>query len=143
DSPLSANVTEIFRQHPECFDDEMNQHLRVHPDPLGFAALRTVRTVEESKSLNAMPGPMIIVSASGMAEGGRVLHHLRNTIEDPRNMVLVVGYMAEHTLGRRLVERRPELRIYGELVSLKAEVVIMDSFSAHGDQNDLLQLAGK
>ena len=141
DSPLSANVTEIFRMHPECFDPEMNQHLTVHPDPLGFQRLHTVRTVEESKALNSVAGPLIIVSASGMAEGGRVLHHLRNTVEDPRNMVLVVGFMAENTLGRRIVERQPEIRIYGETVSLRAEVVVLDAFSAHGDQRDLLRVA--
>lgn len=143
DSPLSANVTDIFRQHPECFDKEMNDHLLVHPDPLGFSELHTIRKVEDSKKLNAMPGPMVIVSASGMAEGGRVLHHLANTISDPDNMVLIVGFMAENTLGRRLVEKRPEVRIYGEYVPLRAEVVVMNAFSAHGDQADLLRLAGQ
>ncbi|MBI5837441.1 MAG: MBL fold metallo-hydrolase [Candidatus Eisenbacteria bacterium] len=141
DSPLSANVTEIVRAHPECFDEEMNAQLKSHHDPLGMSGLRTVRTVEESKRLNDAPGPMVIVSASGMCEGGRVLHHLRNTIEDPRNMVLAVGFMAENTLGRRIVERRPEVKIYGETVPLRAEVVVMDAFSAHGDQADLLRLA--
>ncbi len=143
DSPLSANVTDIFRRHPECFDKDMNEHLLVHPDPLGFSELHTIRNVEDSKKLNNMPGPMVIVSASGMAEGGRVLHHLANTISDPANMVLVVGFMAENTLGRRIVEKRPEVRIYGESVPLRAEVVVMNAFSAHGDQADLLRLAGQ
>jgi metallo-beta-lactamase family protein len=141
DSPLSADVTRIVHAHPECFDAEMLGHLKVHPDPLGLKGLRIVRDVEESKKLNTATGPMVIVSASGMCEGGRVLHHLANSIEDPRNMVLVVGFMAENTLGRRIVERRPEVRIFGEMLSLRAEVVVLDAFSAHGDQRDLLRLA--
>ena len=143
DSPLSASVTDIFRLHPECFDKEMNDHLRVHADPLGFAQLHIIRSVEDSKKLNAMPGPMVIVSASGMAEGGRVLHHLANTISDPDNMVLIVGFMAENTLGRRILEKRPEVRIYGDMVPLRAEVVVLNAFSAHGDQADLLALASQ
>jgi metallo-beta-lactamase family protein len=141
DSPLSNDVTDILRQHPECFDAEMNAHLRTHPDPLGTAKLHMVRSVEESKALNSMNGPLVIISASGMAEGGRVLHHLRNTVEDPDNMVLIVGFMAENTLGRRIAEGRPEIRIYGETVSLRAEVVKLDAYSAHGDQADLVRLA--
>ncbi|HVP38370.1 MAG TPA: MBL fold metallo-hydrolase [Candidatus Saccharimonadales bacterium] len=143
DSPLSTSVTRIVHAHPECFDEDMTQHMRVHPDPLGLASLHTVASVEDSKKLNDLPGPMVIVSASGMCEGGRVLHHLRNTIEDPRNMVLVVGYMAENTLGRRIAERSPEVKIYGEMLPLRAEVVILDAYSAHGDQDDLLRLASQ
>jgi metallo-beta-lactamase family protein len=143
DSPLSADVTRIVHAHPECFDEEMLRHLQVHPDPLGLLNLKIIRDVEDSKKLNTTPGPLVIVSASGMCEGGRVLHHLANSVEDPRNMILVVGFMAENTLGRRIVERRPEIRIYGEMYPLRAEVVVMDAFSAHGDQADLLRLASQ
>jgi len=139
DSPLSVNVTEVFRLHTECFDEETRKaFLSNHQDPFGFHRLRYIRNVEESKRLNTSQEPCIIISASGMCEAGRILHHLANNISDPRNTILVVGFMAENTLGRRIVEKRPKLKIFGEEHKLKAEVVIMNGFSAHADKNELL-----
>jgi metallo-beta-lactamase family protein len=140
DSPLSVNVTEVFRLHPECFDEETREiFLSNHQDPFGFHRVRYIRNVEESKRLNTMQEPCIIISASGMCEAGRILHHLANNISNPRNTVLIVGYMAENTLGRRLVEKHPKIKIFGEEHLLKAQVVIMNGFSAHADKDELLE----
>jgi len=140
DSPLSTNVTEVFRIHPECFDKETReQFLSNHQDPFGFQRLRYIRNVEESKRLNTQKEPCIIIAASGMCEAGRILHHLHNNIPDPRNTVLVVGFMAEHTLGRRLVEKDPTVKIFGDEQELNAEIAIMNGFSAHADKNELLE----
>jgi len=138
DSPLAVNVTEIFRMHPECFDQEINDFISSgHKDPFGFYGLRYIRYVEDSKELNFLDEPAIIISASGMAEAGRILHHLKNNIENPRNRVLIVGFQAEHTLGRRIVERRPEVKIFGEPYQLRARVEIINGYSAHADKNEL------
>jgi metallo-beta-lactamase family protein len=138
DSPLSTNATSIFRMHPECFDLETYHFMQEHEDPFGFDRLRYVRDVEESKKLNALKEPCIIISASGMCESGRILHHLKNNIEDPANTILIVGYMAENTLGRRLVERDEVVNIFGEPYRLRAEVAILNAFSAHADREELL-----
>jgi len=139
DSPLSVNATEVFRLHPECYDSEMKEEfLEKHEDPFGFSRLRYIRDVEESKKLNECKGSCMIISASGMCEAGRILHHLKNNIEDPRNTVLVVGYMAENTLGRRIVEREKVVKIFGEQYQLRSRVEVMNSFSAHADRRDLL-----
>ena len=139
DSPLSVNITEVFRLHPECFDKETRDaFLSNRQDPFGFYRLRYIRHVEESKKLNTLQEPCMIISASGMCEAGRILHHLVNNIADAKNTVLIVGFMAENTLGRRLVDRMPEVKIYGEEIPLKAEVVVMDGFSAHADRDELL-----
>jgi len=139
DSPLSVNITEVFRLHHECFDIETRKEfLDNHQDPFGFYRLRYIRHVEESKKLNTFNEPCMIISASGMCEAGRILHHLANNITDTRNTVLIIGFMAEHTLGRRLVEKRQSIKVYGETLSLKAEVAIMNGFSAHADKNDLI-----
>ena len=138
DSPLAIDATEIFRVHPECFDEETNEFLLREQDPFGFRGLHYLRTVEESKTLNEMDGPLIIISASGMCEAGRILHHLKNNVEDPRNTVLIVSYQAEHTLGRRIVEKRDRIRIFGDDYRLRAQVRVMESFSAHADRNELL-----
>ena len=137
DSPLAVNATEVHRKHPECFDEETNRFLR-EGDPFGFGRLKYIRDVNESKALNGMHGPMVIISASGMCEAGRILHHLRNNIEDPRNTVLIVGFQAEHTLGRKLVERRAEVPIFGEPMRLRAEVAVINELSGHADQQELL-----
>ncbi len=137
DSPLAVNTTEVYRKHPECFDEETNRFLR-EGDPFGFGRLKYVRDVNESKALNSMHGPMVIISASGMCEGGRILHHLRNNIGDPRNTVLIVGFQAEHTLGRKLVEKRMEVPIFGEPVRLRAEVAVINELSGHADQGELV-----
>jgi metallo-beta-lactamase family protein len=139
DSPLSVNTTEVFKMHPECFDSETLQYIVKKEDPFGFGRLRYVRSVEESKKLNDIHDPCMIVASSGMCEGGRILHHLANNIQDPRNTILVIGFMAEHTLGRRIVERQPEVRIYGDPYALKAEVSIINSFSAHAGQDELVE----
>lgn len=143
DSPLSVNVTEIFRLHPECYDEEINQFIAAgkRRDPFGFHRLNYIRSVERSKELNFLREPAVIISASGMCEAGRILHHLKNNIEDSRNMVLIVGWQAPHTLGRRLVERRPRVKIFGEEYSLKARVKTINGFSAHADRDELLDYA--
>jgi len=143
DSPLAIDATEIFRLHPECFDQETNQFLLREEDPFGFGGLRYVRAVEESKLLNDLEGPMIIISASGMCEAGRILHHLKNNVEDPRNTVLVVSFQAEHTLGRRIAEKQERIRIFGDEYRLRAQVKIIDAFSAHADRDELLSWIGR
>ena len=139
DSPLAINATEVFRLHPECYDAETAAFLLDNGDPFGFGRLRYVRSVEESKELNFLRDPAIIISASGMAEAGRILHHLKNNIPDPRNTVLLVGYQAENTLGRKLQERRPEVPILGEMVPLRARVETIDGYSSHADRRGLLR----
>ncbi len=138
DSPLSMNVTEVFRMHPECFDRETREMLDDSGDPFGFGRLTYIRRTEESRRLNNASGPCVIISASGMCEGGRVLHHLRNSIEDSRNMVLIVGFQAQGTLGRRLVEKSPEVRIFGETHRVGAEIRVLNGFSAHADREGLM-----
>ncbi len=138
DSPLSVNTTEVFRLHPECFDKETNQYILQHEDPFGFGRLRFVRSIEESKKLNDLDEPCIIIASSGMCEAGRILHHLANNIHDARHTVLIIGYMAEHTLGKRIVERQPVVRIFGEPYPLKAEVAILNAFSSHAGQDELV-----
>lgn len=141
DSPLAINVTEVFKLHPECFDAEAREFLDEHGDLFGFDGVRFVSSREESIRLNEVQGPAMIISAAGMAEAGRILHHLRNNVEDDRNTILIVGFMAQHTLGRRLVERRPRVKIWGIERDLRARVEVIDSFSAHADRNDLLAFA--
>lgn len=143
DSPLAINATDIFKKHPECFDDEMRQHIIQHHDPLGLSRLVYVRTAEESKKLNDRKEPCIIISASGMCEAGRILHHLANNIGNPRNTILIVGYQAENTLGKRLVDGWEEVRIFGDIYKRRAEVVALNSFSAHADGNELLKYIGQ
>jgi metallo-beta-lactamase family protein len=140
DSPLSVNVTDVFRRHPECFDRETRAILEAPADndPFGFRQLTYIRDVEHSKELNDRPGPFIIIAASGMCDNGRVVHHLANTIEDPRNMVIIAGYQAENTLGKKLVLRQSVVNIFGEPHELKAEVVVLNAFSGHADRNELL-----
>ncbi|MBI1999621.1 MAG: MBL fold metallo-hydrolase [candidate division NC10 bacterium] len=139
DSPLSVRITEIFKLHPECFDEETLAFMRKNGDPFGFDNLTYVSNVEDSKALNDREGPMMILAASGMCEAGRILHHLRNSIEDARNTILIIGFQAKNTLGRKIVERQPVVRIFGVERSLEAEVVVMDAFSAHADRDDLLE----
>ncbi len=138
DSPLAVNATEVFHRHPECFDQETRVLLRSDGDPFGFHKMHYVHSTEESRQLNDREGPFVIISASGMAEGGRVLHHLRNSISNPKNGILFVGYQAEHTLGRRIISRQPEVNIFGEPHEVKAEIFQMEEFSAHADRNELV-----
>jgi metallo-beta-lactamase family protein len=145
DSPLSVNVTDVFRQHPECFDRETWELIRASEDQdaFGFERLTYIRDVEESKELNERKGPFVVIAASGMCEAGRVVHHLAHAVSDPRAMIMIVGYQAEHTLGRKLVTREPTVSIFGEPRDLRAEVVVLDSFSAHADRNELLDYVQK
>jgi metallo-beta-lactamase family protein len=138
DSPLAVNVTEVFRRHPELFDEEANAFLTGKEDPFGFARLTYVREVEQSKALNDLHGPFMVISASGMCEAGRILHHLKNNIGDPRNTVLLTGYQAENTLGRKIEQHQPEVPIFGELMSLRAEVQKLDALSGHADREEML-----
>jgi metallo-beta-lactamase family protein len=146
DSPLATDVTNVFRMHPECFDEEIrafiNQENGRALDPFGFSRLHYTRSVEESKQLNFLPGSAIIIAASGMMEAGRILHHLKNNIEDPNTTVLVVGWQAEHTLGRRLVEGAPHVRIFGEMYDNRARTEVLNGFSGHADADGLLDWVG-
>ena len=110
----------------------------VGKDPFCFGQLRYIKEVADSKALNDMRGPMMIISASGMCEVGRILHHLRNNVENPHNMVLITGFQAENTLGRRIVDKMPEVNIFGEPVRLRAEVLKLNELSGHADQSELL-----
>jgi len=143
DSPLAVNASDIFRAHPECFDEEARQMLQSskHRTVLGFDMLTYIRSVEESKALNDRTDPMIIISASGMVETGRILHHLRNNINDPKSGVLIVSWMAPYTLGRRLVEGAEQVKIYGEVFDRKIEVFNLHGFSAHAGQDALKEYA--
>jgi metallo-beta-lactamase family protein len=141
DSPLTVSITDIFRRHPECFDAETRQMLQHDDSPFELDGLRYVSSVEDSMAIDATDEPCIIISASGMCEGGRVLHHLKATIEDARNTVVIVGFQAQHTLGRRLVERRSRVRLFGVERDRNCEVVTLNGFSAHADQQDLLAFA--
>lgn len=139
DSPLAANVTEVFRAHTDCFDEQTKKFLLEERDPFAFGRLRYTRNVEDSKALNDLTYPFIVISASGMCESGRVLHHLKNNVSDPRNTVLITGYQAQHTLGHKLLERRHEVPIFGVPYRLRAEVVKLNELSGHADQGELLQ----
>ena len=141
DSPLTVNVTEIFRLHPECFDSEIQRLMQHAGDPFLLNNIKYIRKAEESKKLNRMSEPAIIISAAGMCEHGRILHHLKNNCEDPRCTILIVGFMARHTLGRRIVERQRELKILGRRFTLNAEVRVMNAFSAHAGRSELIDFA--
>jgi len=138
DSPLAVNTTAVFRKHTELFDAETQALAARDGDPFGLRMLRYIKDVAESKGLNDSRMPCMIISASGMCEGGRILHHLRNNISNPKNTLLITGYMAENTLGRKLEDKLPEVPIFGELVPLRAEVVKLDELSGHADQHELL-----
>ena len=140
DSPLAINVTEIFRAHPEYFDQETLDFMAQDPhgSALAFDLLSYTRSVEESKAINHVRGPAVIISASGMAEVGRILHHLRNNIHDPRNTILITSWMAPHTLGRRLTEGKKVVKIFGESHEVHARVACINGLSSHADQTELL-----
>lgn len=139
DSPLAINVTDVFRKHPEEYSSDLRGFTETGKDPFGFHRLRYLREASESKALNDLRMPYVVISASGMCEGGRIVHHLRNGIEDPRNLILITGFQAQNTLGRRLVERHPEVNIFGEPMALRAEVAVLNELSAHADQQDLVR----
>lgn len=136
DSPLAIDATSIFELHPDIFDT--SEHLVQEAAELfRFELVRYTRDASESKALNAQRGPMVIIAASGMAESGRILHHLANGADDPRNAILIVGFMAEHTLGRRILERAPVIKVFGDELPLRASVEVLNGYSAHADRRDL------
>ena len=138
DSPLATNVTDVFRKHTEDWDKEICEFYQKGIDPFGWERLKYTKTVQESKALNDLHVPFMVMSASGMCEAGRILHHLKNGIEDPRNLVLITGYQAANTLGRKLVERQTEVNIFGEPMRVRAEVDSIGELSGHADQHELL-----
>jgi len=139
DSPMAREATGVFVRHPECFDEEtFRAFTQQHGAPFGFERLRYVGSPDESRALNDRQGPCIIIAASGMCEGGRILHHLRHGLPDAKNTVLFVGFQAEGTLGRRLRDGMNPVNIFGEPVPVKAEIAAIDGFSAHADQNELV-----
>lgn len=138
DSPLAVNATEIFRLHPECFNDEVYEFLFDKRDPFGFEGLTLIRSVEKSKDLNKREDQCIILSASGMCEAGRILHHLKNGVSDARNTIFFVGYCAEQTLGWKLREGWEKVPIFGDNYVVRAAIEIVDSFSGHADHSELI-----
>ena len=138
DSPMATNATSIFRIHQECYDKETNEaFIQHHTNPFGFNKLTYTSSVQESKKINDVKGPAIIISADGMCEAGRIRHHLVRNIENPANTILIVGYMAEHTLGRRILEKQKEVRIFGQWKKLNARVKTINAFSAHADYSEI------
>ena len=137
DSPLAVNATTIYGNHPECFDSDLHEYLLRDPNPFGFNTLHYVREVADSKALNTLKGPAIIISAAGMGNAGRIKHHLANHLPDPRNTAFIVGYCAPGTPGARLRQGEKEIRFFGEMVPVGARVEVMDSFSAHADRLEL------
>ncbi|HRI12099.1 MAG TPA: MBL fold metallo-hydrolase [Verrucomicrobiota bacterium] len=137
DSPLAVNATEVFRLHPECFNEATYEFLIQEGSPFDMTNLTYIRNVEHSKKLNDLPGPMIIISASGMAEAGRIRHHLRNNLGNANNLVLFVGYCAEHTLGAQLLAGRNPVNIFGEPVEVRARMASIDALSGHADRSEL------
>ncbi len=138
DSPLASKATEIFRQHPECYDEETYRTFASEGDPFAARYIRYVSSPEESKRLNTMKGPCVIIASSGMCEGGRVLHHLKHAIQDEATIIAIVGFQAEHTLGRKLVEGWDVVPLFGVPTPRRAHVVRFNGLSAHADRNDLL-----
>jgi metallo-beta-lactamase family protein len=143
DSPLAVNATEVFRMHPEEWDEQVRAFIAEErrPNPFDSSQIEYVRDQTRSKQLNYLTQAAIIISASGMAESGRILHHLKNGIEDPDNTILFVGYQAENTLGRHILDRESRVKILGEEFKVRAQVVALDGFSAHADQAELLEWA--
>jgi metallo-beta-lactamase family protein len=137
DSPMAVDATEIFRRHPECFDDDTRTMLE-HEDPFGFKGLRYVREVDDSKSLNGLTDPFIVIATSGMCESGRILHHLAHRIEDARSSLVIVSFQAQHTLGRRLASGVSPVRIFGEPHDVRLQVHQLAEFSAHADGGELV-----
>lgn len=139
DSPLSTNATEIMKNHPECYNKKVLDYMKVDSDPFGFNRLKYIRDVNESKLLNEIKEPCIIISASGMMEAGRILHHLRNNIGDEKNTILVVGYCSPYTLGHKIARGDKIIKLFGEEIEVKADVQVMDEYSAHGDYEEMIE----
>lgn len=139
DSPLSTNATQIVKSHPECYNKKVHQYMQKDADPFGFNRLHYVTKLEQSKLLNTLPDPCIIISASGMATAGRILHHLKNNIENAKNTILIVGHCEPSTLGARLARGDKYVKIFGENLVVNAEVKTMHEYSAHGDYNEMIE----
>lgn len=138
DSPLAVNATEIFAMHPECYDRDLTDYLLEDPNPFGFKELKYIRSADDSKKINDHKKPCIIISSSGMMQGGRIRHHLKNNVEDARNTVLIVGYCSPGTTGAYVRSKPDTIRFFGKTLQFRAQVKIMDSFSAHADQSEIL-----
>jgi metallo-beta-lactamase family protein len=138
DSPLAVNATEIFRLHPDCFNNDVHEVMETDPDPFGFSSLHYIKTAEESKRLNTLKEPCVIISASGMMEAGRIKHHLANNISNPRNTILAVGYCGQRTLGARILRGDSEISIFGVLHEVKAKIERIEAFSGHADYKEMI-----
>ncbi len=143
DSPLAINATEIFKLHPECYDEDILKYMAEDSNPFGWNHLTYVRKVEKSKAINASKEPCVIISASGMMNAGRVKHHIFNSIENPKNTILIVGYCAPYTLGGHLATMPATAKIFGQEKKVKARIEIINSFSAHGDQSEMITFLSK
>jgi len=142
DSPLAANITDVYRRHKQDFDEETTADFAREGDmPLAFRNLTYTQSAEESKKLNVMPGPFMVIASSGMMAGGRVIHHLRHAISDARNAIFITGYQAEGTLGRRLLEGVKSVDLYGQQLPVKAQIALFNAFSAHADSHELQRYA--
>ncbi len=139
DSPLATSITQVFKLHPECYDEEVLLFTNHQDNPFSFPGLEFITSVEDSKALNDDRGPCIIISASGMCEAGRILHHLRNNISDERNTILIVGFQAHHTLGRKILRGDTEVKIFGMVHPVEAHVEVLNAFSGHADRNELFR----
>lgn len=143
DSPLTVNITEVFRLHTESFDTDFRRAMNENGDPFMTKKIRYIRTVEESMAINKLEGPAIIISAAGMCEHGRILHHLKNHCGNSRNTIMIIGFQAKNTLGRRIVERARTIRIFGMDHELHAHVRIMNEFSAHAGRTELIEFGAR
>lgn len=141
DSPLATRITDVFRKYPEDYDQAAAEFLAKGDTPLAFSNLTYTQTVEESKALNDLSGPCMIISSSGMMTAGRVVHHLRNSISDSRNAILITGFQAHGTLGRRLLEGENRVEILGDRLTVRAEIAVFNEFSAHADASQLIEYA--
>lgn len=138
DSPLSVNATRVFRLHPECYDDELVDYIEFNPDPFGFNGLHYITDVNDSKAINSIKTPAIIISSSGMVNAGRVRHHVANNIENPNSTILIVGYCAPGTTGHALAIGKEEIFLFGDKKKVRADIEVMDSFSAHADEDEMI-----
>ncbi|MDR0719457.1 MAG: MBL fold metallo-hydrolase, partial [Treponema sp.] len=140
DSPMATNATTIFQVHPECYDETIKEaFIKHHKNPFGFNTLHFTTSVQESKALNDRPGPLIIISADGMCEAGRIQHHLIHNLSNPNTTFLSVGYMAENTLGRRIRRKEKEVKIHGQWIKNNARIEEINAFSAHADYYEILE----
>ncbi|NQU76486.1 MAG: MBL fold metallo-hydrolase [Planctomycetes bacterium] len=142
DSPLSVNVTKVFTEHPECYDEQARDFWHARGNIFGRGLVTYITEVDQSKAINDKNEPCVIIASAGMCEAGRILHHLKNNVENDRNTVVIVGYMAQHTLGRRIVERNEKIKVFGREYDLLARVKTLNGFSAHADSGDFKRILG-